>query len=59
MRYKNTDAVPIKENLRKWVPFNDEWFNYFYCSECGFKDFNGENEKCPHCGAILCGRRTA
>lgn len=40
-------------NKAKWQEWNDGWFNYHYCTNCGFKHFN-PNEKvlptyCPNC----------
>lgn len=53
MRYKNTDAVAVKENVGKWIAFNDEWFDYFCCSECGHKEFKDDKDTCPKCGAKM------
>lgn len=61
MRYKNTDAVAIKEH-GEWVDiYNGEYDNAIYkCSVCGgtaIPDFIRNvqilSHFCPHCGAKM------
>ena len=45
------DLVEVKRG--EWLPFNDEWFDFFICSECGRKEF--KKEPYCHCGAKMHG----
>ena len=42
--------------MGKWIEMNDGWFQYHYCSECGFKYFNSDSllpTMCPKCYAHM------
>lgn len=47
------DLVEVKRG--EWIPFNDEWFDFFICSECGRKEF--KKEPYCHCGAKMEGAK--
>lgn len=39
-------------HIAKWIPRNDEWFDFFECSNCG-KRIKEEVEVCPNCKAEM------
>ena len=41
----------MEQKHGRWQPFNDGWFNYFVCSECGRKEF--QKEPFCNCGAKM------
>lgn len=45
------ELVEVKRG--EWLPFNDEWFDFFICSECGRKEFR--KEPYCHCDAKMDG----
>ena len=45
-----------------WQQINDGWFQYHYCTNCGFKHFRPEKRlprKCPQCNEPRNGKRTS
>lgn len=44
------------QNTANWVEFNDGWFRYHYCSNCGFRTMEPGND-CPSCHSIMIKRR--
>lgn len=51
MRYKNTDALPIKEEA-KWKKVSDKYPRYA-CTACNHLYNNKEYKYCPNCGAKM------
>lgn len=41
----------------KWIPRNDEWFDFFECSNC-HKKVKEEMELCPKCGALMSAQKS-
>lgn len=41
----------------RWQEINDGWFNYHYCTNCGYKHFDPEEKvlprRCPNCNKLM------
>lgn len=50
------DAAPVVHG--RWIPRNDEWFDFFQCSACHVP-FWAMRAYCPNCGAKMDGEGDA
>lgn len=51
------DAVPVVHG--RWIPRNDEWFDFYQCSACHVHFWTMRAAYCPNCGAKMDGKKDA
>lgn len=49
--------ILVNTDQAKWQEWDDGWFCYHYCTNCGYKHFNPEEKvlprRCPNCNRLM------